>query len=46
MFQEDLGRGETDEVTKKLKPNMAIKHGATGIHRFKKKKKEKKTGIG
>lgn len=30
-------RGETDEATKKLKPNMAIEHGVTGIHRLKKK---------
>lgn len=41
MFQEDLRRergGGTDEATKKLKPNMAIKRGATGIHRFKKRR--------
>ena len=42
MFREDLGR---DGATEKLKPNMAMKHGATGIHRFKKKKKKDVDGL-
>lgn len=47
MFWEDLegAGGGTDGATEKLKPNMAIKHRATGIHRFKKKKKKDVDGL-